>query len=110
MRQTGSAEIDSFREILSSGLLLEPVGGLPLLEAVEFLPRYTDADTDTDIHLIDNWGLTHALFHDSPALVRPTKGWDFAPGRSLADMTPAPYLEAAWAADPPVVFAVLLEA
>jgi hypothetical protein len=75
-----------------------------------FLTRYTDADTDSDIHLLDNWGLTHALFHDSPALVRPAKGWEFAPGRSLADLTPAPYLEAAWAADPPAVFAVLLGA
>jgi hypothetical protein len=78
--------------------------------AAAFLTRYTDADTDSDIHLLDNWGLTHALFHDSPALVRPAKGWDFAPGRSLADLTPAPYLEAAWAADPPAVFAVLLGA
>lgn len=78
--------------------------------AAGFLTRYTDADTDSDIHLLDNWGLTHALFHDSPALVRPAKGWDFAPGRSLANLTPAPYLEAAWAADPPAVFAVLLGA
>jgi hypothetical protein len=78
--------------------------------AAGFLTRYTDADTDSDIHLLDNWGLTHALFHDSPALVRPAKGWDFAPGRSLADLAPAPYLEAAWAADPPAVFAVLLAA
>jgi hypothetical protein len=78
--------------------------------AAGFLTRYADADTDSDIHLLDNWGLTHALFHDSPALVRPAKGWDFAPGRSLADLTPAPYLEAAWAADPPAVFAVLLGA
>jgi hypothetical protein len=78
--------------------------------AAEFLTRYTDADTDSDIHLLDNWGLTHALFHDSPALVRPAMGWQFAPGRSLADLTPAPYLEAAWAADPAAVFAVLLGA
>ena len=78
--------------------------------AAGFLTRYTDADTDSDIHLLDNWGLTHALFHDSPALIRPAMGWDFAPGRSLADLAPAPCLEAAWAADPPAVFAVLLGA
>jgi hypothetical protein len=78
--------------------------------AAGFLTQYTDADTDSDIHLLDNWGLTHALFHDSPALVRPAKGWGFAPGRSLADLTPAPYLEAAWAAEPAAVFAVLLGA
>ena len=39
--------------------------------AAGFLTRYTDADTDSDIHLLDNWGLVHALFRDSPALVRP---------------------------------------
>jgi hypothetical protein len=77
---------------------------------VGFLMRYTDADTDSDIHLLDNWGLTHALFHDSPALVRPARGWDFAAGCSLGDLTPAPYLESAWAADPSAVFAVLLGA
>jgi hypothetical protein len=78
--------------------------------AAGFLTRYTDADTDSDILLLDNWGLTHALFHDSPALVRPAKGWEFVPGRALADLAPAPYLEAAWAADPRAVFAVLLGA
>jgi hypothetical protein len=78
--------------------------------AVGFLPRYTDADIDSDIHLLDNWGLTHALFHNSPALVRPAKGWAFAEGKSLADLAPAPYLEAAWAADPTAVFEVLLRA
>ncbi|MFO0967643.1 MAG: hypothetical protein U0793_18945 [Gemmataceae bacterium] len=78
--------------------------------AVAFLTRYTDADTDSDIHLLDNWGLVHALFRDCPALVRPSKGWEFAPGRSIADLGPAPYLEAGWAADAPAVFAVLLGA
>ncbi|MBV9125574.1 MAG: hypothetical protein JO112_19670, partial [Planctomycetes bacterium] len=78
--------------------------------AVSFLTRYSDADTDSDIHLLDNWGLTHTLFRDSPALVRPAKGWEFAPGRSLADLTPAPYREEAWAADAQAVFAVLLGA
>jgi hypothetical protein len=78
--------------------------------AAGFLTRYTDAHTDSDIHLLDNWGLMHALFHDSPALVRPAKGWDLAPGRSLAELAPAPYLEAAWAADPTAVFTVSLGA
>jgi hypothetical protein len=78
--------------------------------ATGFLTRYRDADTDSDIHLLDNWALTHALFHHSPALVRPALGWDFAPGRALADLAPAPYQEAAWAADAPAVLAVLLGA
>jgi hypothetical protein len=81
-----------------------------LRAAALFLTRYTDTDTDSDIHLLDNWGLTHALFHDSPAVLRPAKGWEFAPGCSLAHLAPAPYLEEAWAADAPAVFAVLLGA
>jgi hypothetical protein len=75
-----------------------------------FLTLYTDIDTDSDIHLLDNWGLMHALFRASPALVRPALGWEFAEGRSIADLAPAPYLEAAWAADALAVFALLLEA
>jgi hypothetical protein len=78
--------------------------------AGRFLTVYTDADTDSDIHLLDNWGLMHALFRDCPALIRPARGWDFAAGRSVADLTPAPYCESAWAADAPAVFAVLLGA
>lgn len=78
--------------------------------AVGFLVRYTDADTDSDIHLLDNWGLMHALFRDSQALVRPATGWEFADGRSITDLAPAPYREAGWAADAPAVFAVLLGA
>lgn len=78
--------------------------------AVQFLTRYTDADTDSDNHLLDNWGLMHALFRDNPALARPAKGWDFAPGQSIADLAPAPYQESAWATDAVAVFAVLLGA
>jgi hypothetical protein len=78
--------------------------------AGRFLPRYTDADVDSDIHLLDNWGLVHALFHNSPALERPVKGWQFAEGRSLAVLGFAPYREAAWVANPEAVFALLLAA
>ncbi|HVK14393.1 MAG TPA: hypothetical protein VM597_36980 [Gemmataceae bacterium] len=78
--------------------------------AVGFLTRYTDADVDSDIHILDSWGLVHALFHHSPALVCPAKGWAFAEGKSLADLAPAPYLEPAWATYPETVFAVLLGA
>ncbi len=78
--------------------------------AVGFLCRYTDADVDTDVHLLDNWGLTNALFRHNPALVCPARGWAFAPGKSIADLSPAPRFEAAWAAAPDAVFAVLLGA
>ncbi len=78
--------------------------------AVGFLPRYTDADAGSDIHLLDNWGLAHALFHHSPALAFPAKGVAFAPGKTLADLAPAPWQGEAWAAHPEAVFAVLLGA
>jgi hypothetical protein len=78
--------------------------------AVGILPRYTDADIDTEVHLLDNWGLMHAMFGDSTALVSPAKGWDFAPGKSIADLAPAPRFESAWTADPQAVFDVLLAA
>ena len=78
--------------------------------AVGFLPRYTDADIDSEVHLLDNWGLMHALFRHSVALVCPAKGWEFAPGKSIADLAPAPRFESVWAADPQAVFDVLLAA
>ncbi len=37
-----------------------------LQAALAFLPRYTDADTASDINLLDNWGLVHALFGAEP--------------------------------------------
>jgi hypothetical protein len=78
--------------------------------AVDFLTRYTDADVDSDIHLLDNWGLMHALFRYSPALKCPAGGWQFAPGKTLADLAPAPRFETAWAEQPDSVFDVLLRA
>ncbi|QEL17115.1 hypothetical protein [Limnoglobus roseus] len=75
-----------------------------------FLARYRDADVDSDLHLLDNWGLTHALFHNCPALVRPARGWEFVPGKGLADLAFAPRLETAWAAKPEWVFDLLTDA
>ena len=63
-----------------------------LRAATGFLSRYTDSDTDSDIHLLDNWGLVHALFRFSPALACPARGWEFADGQTLADLAPAPRL------------------
>jgi hypothetical protein len=68
--------------------------------ACGFLARYRDSDVGSDIHLLDNWGLVHALFRDCPALERPAKGWQFAAGKTLADLSFAPRLPDAWAAEP----------
>lgn len=81
-----------------------------VLAAANFLARYRDADVDSDIHLLDNWGLTHALFHNCPALERPARGWQFVDGKSLADLSFAPRLEMAWEAKPDLVFDLLLTA
>ncbi len=81
-----------------------------VLAAAGFLVRYHDADVDSDVHLLDNWGLTHALFHNCPALERPARGWQFVEDKSLADLSFAPRLEMAWEAKPDLVFDLLLTA
>jgi hypothetical protein len=78
--------------------------------AVAYLKRYTDGDVDTDIHLLDNWGLVHTLFFDSPALIRPAKGWEFAFFKTLADLAPAPRFPAAWTGAPEALFELLTAA
>jgi hypothetical protein len=81
-----------------------------LRAALGFLSLYRDSDTDSDIHLLDNWGLVHALFRFSPALACPARGWAFAPGKSIGDLAPAPRFELAWANHPEVVFELMLKA
>lgn len=78
--------------------------------AAKFLVRYRDNDVDSDIHLLDNWGLTHALFNNCPSLTRPAKGWEFLPEKGLADLSFAPRLESAWVLKPELVLNLLLEA
>jgi hypothetical protein len=67
---------------------------------VEALKLYTDEDTADGLALLDNWGLVHALFHRSPALIAKTTGWTIAPDRSLGELTPAPIYEELWLAAP----------
>jgi hypothetical protein len=78
--------------------------------AVKYLKRYTDADVDSDIHLLDNWGLIHTLFGDSTVLERPAKGWQFAEGKTLADLTPAPRFPSVWTNAPEVLWELLTRA
>jgi hypothetical protein len=78
--------------------------------ALSYLKRYTDGDVDSDIHLLDNWGLVHTLFFDCPALVRPAKGWDLASGKTLADLAPAPRFAAAWTSAPEALMELLTHA
>jgi hypothetical protein len=78
--------------------------------AVAYLKRYIDADVDSDIHLLDNWGLVHTLFFGSAALVRPAKGWELAEGKTLADLAPAPRFLTAWTTAPEGLFELLTQA
>ncbi|HEX8106849.1 MAG TPA: hypothetical protein VF516_03930, partial [Kofleriaceae bacterium] len=60
------------------------------------LPRYTDESLSTATRLLDAWGLMHALYARSPAIVRSPAGIRLADGKTLADLAPAPHFDAAW--------------
>lgn len=60
------------------------------------LPRYRDEALSTASRLLDAWGLMHALYARSPAIVRSPAGIRLADGKSLADLAPAPHFDAAW--------------
>lgn len=60
------------------------------------LALYQDAHLDTAAQILDAWGLLHALYWGSPVLDRQPKGIRLAKGRSLAELTPAPFCPEAW--------------
>jgi hypothetical protein len=74
------------------------------------LKLYEDTDVDDGLALLDNWGLMHALFHHSPALVAKPHGWTLAEGHALAELRPAPIYESLWQASPRTMFDLLREA
>ncbi len=74
------------------------------------LKLYEDADVADGLALLDNWGLVHILFHNSPALVAKPHGWTLAEGRTLAELRPAPIYEPLWQTSPRAVFDLLREA
>ncbi|HYT87332.1 MAG TPA: hypothetical protein VEL76_01305, partial [Gemmataceae bacterium] len=71
---------------------------------------YEDADVASGLALLDNWGLMHILFHESPALVAKANGWKLAPGHTLAELAPAPIYEELWKAAPRVLIGLLKDA
>lgn len=71
------------------------------------LKLYEDTDVKDGLALLDNWGLMHALFHHSPALIAKPHGWTLAEGRTLAELRPAPIYEPLWTASPQAVFELL---
>ena len=78
--------------------------------ALKYLTLFTDADVDSDIHLLDNWGLMHTLFGASPILLRPARGFVLASGKGLSDLAPAPRFVAAWTEFPETLFELLTRA
>lgn len=78
-----------------------------LAAVMQALPLYRDADVDSGIHLLDNWGLMHALFHHSDVVFNKTHGWRVRAGRALRELKPAPAFPKAWDARPEAVFELL---
>ena len=78
--------------------------------ASEALALYRDDDVADGLALIDNWGLIHILFHHCPAIEAKANGWTTKPGRSLAELAPAPIFESLWDASPGSVVGLLSRA
>jgi hypothetical protein len=75
---------------------------------MEALLLYRDADIDSGVHLLDNWGLTHILFHNSPILEAKQSGWILKGDAAFRDLKPAPAHATSWEADS--IFTLLLKA
>jgi hypothetical protein len=76
----------------------------------EALSLYEDADVDSGLALIDNWGLLHALFHHSRVLVAGRRWWGLAEGRTLLELEPAPIYEELWRSAPRAIFDLMARA
>ena len=77
--------------------------------AVVYLMRYTDADVDSDVHLLDNWGLVHTLFFASTAgATRERLG--FRGGKDARRSGPAPRFASAWISAPEALLELLTQA
>jgi hypothetical protein len=81
-----------------------------VLAVSEALALYREEDIADGLALIDNWGLVHVLFHHSPALEARPSGWTTRPGRSLAELAPAPIFEKLWEGSPAAVVGLLTKA
>lgn len=75
---------------------------------MEALLLYRDADLDSGVHLLDNWGLTHILFHNSPILECKRNAWILKGDAAFRDLKPAPAYATSW--DDESIFTLLLKA
>jgi len=79
-----------------------------LAAVMEALLLYRDADVDSGVHLLDNWGLTHVLFHHSPILTAKPNGWVLKDGAAMRELKPTPACATQWDAES--IFALLTKA
>jgi len=79
-----------------------------LAAVMEALLLYRDADVDSGVHLLDNWGLTHVLFHNSPILAAKTGGWVLKEGAAMRELKPTPAFATQWDAES--IFTLLVKA
>lgn len=71
-------------------------GAAYLKAAGEALVRYRDADLPSGESLLDRRGLTHLLFGKHPLLAIDPRHIRVRPGRTLAELAPAPFFPAHW--------------
>lgn len=74
------------------------------------LALYQDAHLDSPVRVLDAWSLLHVLYAWSPVLDRSPRGVRVAPGRSLGEVSPAPYFPDAWKGELPALLDLLVSA
>jgi hypothetical protein len=77
---------------------------------VQALVQYRDDDVGDAVALLDNFGLVQILFRFSPCLVFGSRGCGVAPGRTLAELEPAPRYARLWDAAPRALVDLLIRA
>ncbi|MEM9109336.1 MAG: hypothetical protein AAGC72_04880 [Planctomycetota bacterium] len=60
------------------------------------LKRYTDEDFEAGENILDNWAMMHACFGKHPAITFSNAYCRLEEGRSLGELTPAPYHLSLW--------------
>lgn len=79
-----------------------------LAAVLRALLLYRDEDVDSGVHLLDNWSLTHILFHHSPILEAHRNGWLLKAGEDMKSLKPTPAYATQW--DDDSIFRLLLQA
>jgi hypothetical protein len=74
------------------------------------LERYHADDLRDDDELLDNYGLMHALYGQSDAVILEEDGWHFLPGRSWASLRAAPDFPELWKDRPDLLLRLVRQA